>query len=253
MISEDGGTTFIEYSVFSITTLPGTSPPISVFVPPAEHIVIAIEASGGNPTGTLHLEHMVVDGGVILPVELTSFNATVSGDAVFLKWVTASETNNAGFDVQMRSNNENEFHALGFVEGHGTTTEVQTYTFIVPNLDPGAYAFRLKQIDYDGAFEYSDEIEVTVGVPGTHLLTNAYPNPFNPQARFSLSVAQTQNVNVKVYDALGRRVLNLFDGVMAAGSADPFALDGRGLATGLLFIRATGETFSASQAVTLVR
>ncbi len=253
MISEDGGTTFMEYAVFPISTVPGTSPPISFFICPAEHIVIAIEAMGGNPTATLHLEHLVVDGVVILPVELMSFNATVNGDTATLQWVTSSETNNAGFELQMRADGESEYHALGFVEGHGTTTEVQTYTFIVPNLDPGAYAFRLKQIDFDGAFEYSDEIQVTVAVPGTHLLTSAYPNPFNPQARFSLSVAQTQNVNVSVYDALGRRVLNLFDGVMAAGSAHPFALDGRGLATGLLFIRATGETFAASQAVTLVR
>ena len=136
---------------------------------------------------------------IFTPVELTRFEGVVNGSDAALMWQTASETNNAGFEVQMRADGVSDYHALEFVEGHGTTTEVQNYSYTVRNLDPGVYAFRLKQIDFDGAFEYSDEIEVTIGVPDTHLLTNAYPNPFNPQARFSLSVAQTQNVNVSAY------------------------------------------------------
>ena len=253
VVSTDGGTLFEEIHTFAIGETEATEFTFaSFFMEPSDNVIVALEARGGEPTGTLYLDD-INSFVAYTPVELTSFNATVNGDAATLQWVTSSETNNAGFEVQILPDSQDEYHALGFVEGHGTTTEVQNYSYTVPNLDPGTHAFRLKQIDFDGAFEYSDEIEVTVAVPGTHLLTNAYPNPFNPQARFSLSVAQTQSVNVSVYDALGRRVLNLFDGVMAAGSAHPFALDGRGLATGLLLIRATGETFSAIQAVTLVR
>jgi len=252
IVGSEDGENFVEIGSFSLSTgVSSHSYPLFLF---AETVYLAIEARGGaGPSEELYIDNVVIAGSIWLPVELVSFNAIVSGIGTNLQWQTASETNNAGFEVQMRAHGVSDYHALGFVEGHGTTTEVQNYTYAVSDLDPGVYAFRLKQIDFDGAFEYSDEIEVTVAAPGTHLLSNAYPNPFNPQARFSLSVAQTQNVNVSVYDALGRKVLNLFDGVMAAGSAHPFALDGRGLATGILLIRATGETFAASQSVTLVR
>jgi len=249
--SLDSGNTWVEFDPFPISTNQ-VSYEVYLCVPPTTFLQIHVEARGGSG-GALFIDDLEMAVTIVLPVELISFNAIVSGTGTNLQWVTSSETNNAGFDVQMRAHSESEFHPLGFVAGHGTTTEVQNYTYTVSSLHPGAYTFRLKQIDFDGVFEYSDEIEVTIDVPDTHLLTSAYPNPFNPQARFSLSVAQTQNVNVSVYDALGRRVLNLFDGVLEAGSAHPFALDGRGLATGLLLIRATGETFAASQSVTLVR
>lgn len=254
VVSTDGGSTFEVAHSFAISTAPTSE--ISFFsfsgAPPGSDVLVAFEAHGGDPFGSFFLDDVTGFMGYT-PVEFLSFDATVDRGDVSLRWVTASETNNAGFEVQMRSADERDFSTLGFVEGHGTTTEVRNYMYSVRDLDPSAYAFRLKQIDFDGAFEYSDEIEVVVAVPGTHLLTNVYPNPFNPLAQFSLSVAQTQNVNVSVFDALGRKVLNLFDGVLDGGRAHPFALDGRGLATGLLLIRATGETFAASQSVILLR
>ncbi len=250
--SLDFGSTWIEFDPFSISTDQEYYEVYLCFPPQTFFALIHIEARGGRG-GALFIDDLEMAVTIFTPVELTRFEGVVNGSDAALMWQTASETNNAGFEVQMRADGVSDYHALGFVEGHGTTTEVQNYTYTISNLHPGTYAFRLKQIDFDGAFEYSDEIEVTIGVPDTHLLTNAYPNPFNPQARFSLSVAQTQNVNVSAYDALGRRVLNLFDGVLEAGSTHPFVLDGQGLATGLLIIRAIGETFAASQSVTLLR
>ncbi|MDX1438862.1 MAG: hypothetical protein R3284_03065 [Rubricoccaceae bacterium] len=253
VVSTDNGITFEEIYSFPITTTVTTEFAFGSFdMEPTDNLIVAFEARGGSPSGTLYLDD-VMPFVAYTPVELTSFNATVGGDEVALQWVTASETNNAGFEVQMRGGGEPDFKSLGFVEGHGTTSEVQNYQYTVNNLLPGSYSFRLKQIDFDGAFEYSDEIEATVSVSGSHLLTAAYPNPFNPQSRFELSVAETQHVSVNVFDALGRQVLNLFDGVLEGGQTHPFLLDAGRLATGMLLIQATGETFSASQTVTLIR
>ena len=127
-----------------------------------------------------------------IPVELVSFDAVVNGTDVSLSWATVSETNNAGFEVQTLSG-EN-WNALAFVQGNGTTTEAQTYRFTAEDNAVGTHTFRLKQIDFDGAFEYSDELEVAVETPGTHLLTSAYPNPFNPQSQFTLTAPLGSNL-----------------------------------------------------------
>ncbi|MCH7975228.1 MAG: T9SS type A sorting domain-containing protein [Bacteroidetes bacterium] len=186
-----------------------------------------------------------------VPVELTSFTAITSADDVHLQWETASETNNAGFEVQMQTG-EN-WEALVFVDGHGTTTEVQTYAYSVRGLDPGIHMFRLKQIDFDGAFEYSPEVEASLETPGTHLLSSVYPNPFNPQASFTLSVARDQRVEIALYNVLGQRVSVLFDSALNADQIQTFTIDGAGLSSGLYVVRATGEVFTASQSVTLLK
>ncbi|HYE96936.1 MAG TPA: T9SS type A sorting domain-containing protein [Rubricoccaceae bacterium] len=188
-----------------------------------------------------------------IPVELTRFDATVSGRDVVLEWETASETNNAGFEVQVRSQAENGWRVLGFVEGHGTTTEANTYSYVASGLAPGTHVFRLRQVDYDGTTAMLPEVEVTLEVAGTHLLSNAYPNPFNPQARFELAVARTQEVEIGVYDALGRQVATLFNGTMEANQNHAFTFEANNLPSGLYVIRAVGETFSDARSVTLLR
>src|SRR5690606_34775634 len=210
---------------------------------PADLGTVALR-QGGNAYG------VTVDGirigrawdQAVIPVELTAFTATSSGADVRLAWATASETNNAGFEVQMQQNGG--WAALAFVEGHGTTTEAQTYGYTVAGLDPGTYTFRLKQVDFDGAFEYSPEVEATVETPGTHLLGDAYPNPFNPRASFSLSVAATQHVEIGLYNTLGQRVATIFEGTLEHGSARTFTIDGAGLPSGTYTYRAVGERFA---------
>ncbi|MDX1440231.1 MAG: hypothetical protein R3284_10040, partial [Rubricoccaceae bacterium] len=112
-----------------------------VAVPPTHDEVCvddyAFESTPGAP----------IDAATV-PVELTSFDAQVSGDDVVLSWETASETNNAGFEVQLKQGND--WQVLGFVEGNGTTTEAQTYSYRAEDMDVGTHTFRLKQIDYDG-------------------------------------------------------------------------------------------------------
>jgi hypothetical protein len=197
---------------------------------------------------------------MLLPVELIAFEALRDGDTVHLTWETASETNNAGFEIQRISKNvEADGHPpdvwqiLDFVEGYGTTDEAQTYSYRVDELAPGTHRFRLKQIDYDGTHEYSPEVEVAVGVAGTYRMSAAYPNPFNPQTSFSLAVARAQQVEIAVYDVLGRRVEVLFDGEMAANQSRAFVWKARDRPSGLYFIRVIGERFAETRQVTLVK
>jgi hypothetical protein len=198
-----------------------------------------------------------------LPVELTMFEAQADGRDVVLTWATASETNNAGFTVERRAGatSDAELEAVdaaqwsevAWVEGAGTTEEAQTYTHRLTGLEPGRHVFRLKQIDYDGTFAYSPEIEVTVELAKRFALSAAYPNPFNPQTSFSLAVAQTQEVSVEVYNVLGRRVDVLHQGMMEAKQARSFVWEASSHPSGLYFIRVVGEQFVETRRVTLIK
>lgn len=194
----------------------------------------------------------------VLPVELTSFSAVADRDAVWLQWETASETNNAGFEVQHASGSGAEeaqaaWTVLGFVEGAGTTLETRRYAYQAAALAPGVHRFRLRQVDYDGAFEYSPVVEVRVDLPGTHVLSEAYPNPFNPQAAFTLAVAQRQHVRITVHDALGRRAAVLHDGILDAGATHRFVVDGAGLPSGTYLLRVEGASFRETRKLVLAK
>lgn len=186
-----------------------------------------------------------------LPVELVSFEAMVDESDVQLSWSTASETNNAGFEVQQAT--DAGFVAIGFVSGAGTSVVGHDYQFAAGELSPGGYRFRLKQIDFDGAFEYSRETEIVVAQIETYALSKVYPNPFNPQTQFTLSLAVPQHVQLEVYDMMGRRVALLHRGILAANQAHQFTFEGHNLSGGQYIIRAIGETFEASQPALLLK
>jgi len=220
---------------------------------------IGMDSNSPNGIGAVHI--LDVGGGAEavdntcfgeppVPVELIHFGAVVTGTDVTLDWATASETNNAGFEVQMLTGES--WNALGFVEGHGTTTEAQTYSYSA-DMGVGTHSFRLKQIDFDGAFEYSSEVEVTVETPGSHVLSAAYPNPFNPQSQFTLAVAQDQLVTAELFNTLGQRVAVLFSGTVEANQSQLVTIDGAGLASGMYVVRVNGERFSDALRVTLLK
>ncbi len=205
--------------------------------------------SAGGDNGFLNDVTLTIDGNI--PVELVAFSAQTNGTAVSLNWETASETNNAGFEVQMQ--NGEDWDVLSFVEGNGTTTEAQTYSYNAGDMAVGTHAFRLKQIDFDGAFEYSDEVEATIETPGSHLISSAYPNPFNPQSQFTLAVAQEQQVTAELFNTLGQRVAVLFQGTVEANQAQQLTIDGAGLASGMYVVRVNGERFADAFSVTLLK
>ena len=186
-----------------------------------------------------------------LPVELTAFNAVLDGGNVRLDWETASETNNAGFEVQQYV--AGSFQPVGWVNGYGTTTETRNYTFTVSKVAHGSHRFRLKQVDFDGAFAYSAVSEVARPLEGRYELGNSHPNPFNPQATFSLTVASDQQVTVAVYDMQGKMVGLLHSGNLSSQEAHQFTINGSNWASGNYLIRAVGETFNTSQVITLLK
>lgn len=183
---------------------------------------LKIEAN--NFYGATANDEMYVDNyrvsDIPIPVELTSFTAIINpfGQAV-LNWVTATEINNKGFEVERRIF-DGSFFTLGFVEGSGTTTEERTYSYVDRNVNPGVYVYRLKQIDFDGHFEYSDEIELVVTPPLAFELKQNYPNPFNPGTKITFSLPVDSRVTLKIFDVLGQEIALLVNNNLSAGVHD---------------------------------
>jgi hypothetical protein len=150
---------------------------------------------------------ILVESDYLVTVELVSFQATQSGSEVNLNWITATETNNQGFEVQ-RSNGA-KFEPIAFVNGNGTTTEVHTYLYLDKDVKDSSYSYRLKQVDFDGTFEYSNVAEVNVTAPAVYTLDQNYPNPFNPVTQIRYALPQTSQVIIKVYDVLGNEIATL--------------------------------------------
>ncbi len=186
-----------------------------------------------------------------LPVDLVSFDVIAKGASVLLSWVTANETNNAGFEIEQEI--DSEFVASGFVKGQGTITERTEYSHRIASLPPGWHTFRLKQIDFDGRFSYSLEQKIFIEIAGTYHFGAAYPNPFNPQTQFSLTLANTQHVNIAVYNIIGERVSILASQQLEANRPHYYTLDGSHLPSGIYLIQITGEHFKAARSVTLMK
>ncbi len=187
-----------------------------------------------------------------LPVELTDFSVILSDTQAELTWTTATETDNAGFDVEHALPGQ-DFSKIGFVEGHGTTNEAQSYTFTIAELIPGRHVFRLKQVDYDGTFTYSFAIEAIVDMPDAYYLSNAYPNPFNPQAVVQFAVEQSQAVTLGLYTVNGQFVQSIYHGVPPAGQTQTVRIDGTGLSSGVYMLQFVGEKFQTSKQVVLTK
>ncbi|MBX2975602.1 MAG: T9SS type A sorting domain-containing protein [Ignavibacteriaceae bacterium] len=152
-----------------------------------------------------------------VPVELTSFSAIPTNGGVQLKWSTASESNNSGFEVQRSIDNSN-FVSLSFVNGRGTTTETTEYAFLDKNEISGVYYYRLKQVDFDGRFEYSNTVEVDIQAPVEFNLSQNYPNPFNPSTTISFGLPVASQVQIVVFDLLGREVSTIVNETFARGT-----------------------------------
>lgn len=152
----------------------------------------------------------------ILPVELVSFTGRVENGNIILEWTTSSEINNLGFEIQ-RSLDKNQFNTIGFVEGNGSSTERNEYRFVEEGFKGKVY-YRLKQIDYNGTFSFSDIIEINGVTVTTIELEQNYPNPFNPSTKIKYQIANAGFVSLKIYDVLGNEVATLVNKEMQPGS-----------------------------------
>jgi N-acetylneuraminic acid mutarotase len=186
-----------------------------------------------------------------LPVELVAFTARNTAEGVQLTWRTASEQNNAGFEVQRRSEKASEWQVLGFVRGAGTTAEAQSYTFLDKSAS-GKVQYRLKQIDFDGQFEYSNVIEVDAGLPKQFALEQNYPNPFNPSTTIRYQLPVASEVKLEVYDVLGKKIATLVNERQSAGSYQ-VVWNASGLSSGTYFYRLQAGTFVETKKMIMVK
>jgi len=186
----------------------------------------------------------------VVPVELVSFTGAAIGNRVELNWSTATEVNNSGFEVQ-RSSDNLHFAKVGFVQGHGTVTQINKYSFTDQNVSGSLY-YRLKQVDLDGSFKYSKVVEVKVTSPLSFALNQNYPNPFNPATTISYSIPEKSFVTVKVYDVLGNEVASLVNGEMEAGE-HTINFNASNLSSGIYYYRITDGNNVATKKLMLLK
>ncbi|MFZ1461311.1 MAG: T9SS type A sorting domain-containing protein, partial [Ignavibacteria bacterium] len=171
------------------------------------------------PDSILCTKHVYVDNP--LPVELASFTSAISGRNVTLNWSTVSELNNSGFDIEksiVKGQTSEGWSKIGFINGSGTISEPQNYSFTDKNLATGKYKYRLKQIDFNGNFEYFELAEeISIGIPDKYELSQNYPNPFNPVTNLEYGIAKLGFVSLKIYDVLGRELVTLVNEIKEPG------------------------------------
>jgi photosystem II stability/assembly factor-like uncharacterized protein len=151
-----------------------------------------------------------------VPVELTSFTATSNGKEVILNWSTATEINNQGFDIEKSEDNTN-FNKIGFVPGFGTTTEPKCYSYSDQSVNSGTNYYRLKQVDFDGSYEYSDVVEVDFKAFNSYVLEQCYPNPFNPTTTIGFGLQNKSIVKITILNAIGEEVAVVLNEEREAG------------------------------------
>jgi hypothetical protein len=152
----------------------------------------------------------------ILSVNLESMSATQSHNNVTISWITSTETNNLGFDIERKTDNS-IFMKIGFIQGKGTTTVKQSYSFTDNNLTSGSYTYRINQIDVNGTVHLLKDINVIVGMPTVYSLEQNFPNPFNPATTIKYQLPKAGFVTLKIYDILGKEVATLVNENKVAG------------------------------------
>lgn len=239
-----------------------TTEPLEAFldgvsIQDGEYFIVAVEitdegGSGSRDEIALDSISTTFNPTTPIPVELTSFDAVPNGRAAALSWSTASETNNSGFAIRHKAPGESSWSRVGFVEGEGTTTQPQQYSFSTDALDPGFHSFRLQQIDVDGTSTLTEPQEVLIkSAPMTVVGSN--PMRSGQTAEVVLQPEAAQEVDIAMYDVLGRRIKTLYSGPVSSSEPARVSFSTNGLASGMYFIRANGTTIQQTQEISVVR
>jgi uncharacterized delta-60 repeat protein len=191
-----------------------------------------------------------------VPVEFISFNSVYENGSVHLKWNTATEKNNKGFEIQ-RKVKDGVFTNIYFVDGHGTTLNSNSYDYLDRSVTPGVYVYRLKQIDFDGASAFSPESEVTVVNPESFSLEQNYPNPFNPSTVIKFSLPEESKVTLKIINAIGQEIAQLINENKPSGE-HKVDFNAKELSSGIYFYRLdaegiNGNSFNSVKKMILIR
>ncbi len=245
-ITGDGGNSYT--SIWELQASGNSGPEeITVNFTGIDNMQVALYYTGdANDIDFWYVDDLTLMDLDAVPVELSSFTAAASGSSVVLNWTTATETNNKGFEIERRqvydgqNNGFSEWKKIGFVEGNGTTTNPASYTFSDDNLENGKYSYRLKQMDFNGSYEYSDAVEAVINTPAEFSLKQNYPNPFNPSTKISFSLPVDARVKLNIYNLLGQKVATLIDGNLPAGEKD-ITFDASALNSGVYFYRVEAD------------
>ena len=204
-----------------------------------------------EPNDTIKFVDKFFDESGLTPVELSAFNASVESNSITLKWVTVTEKNNYGFEIERKM--DNFWMTIGFIHGKGTTTEIQNYSFADKNLQPGKYSYKLKQIDYNGTFTYYKlNSEVEVICPDKIILEQNHPNPFNPVTSIAYSIPKDGKVSLIVYNSLGQAVKVLEDGYKEAGK-HTVQFDAGALSSGVYIYKLSSGNYTQSKKLIIMK
>jgi hypothetical protein len=209
-----------------------------------------------TPTGNTNVQYFNIPN-TPMPVELLSFTSNVTSRDVHLTWKTAKEQNNKGFDIERKAFSDKNWNKVGFVEGNGNTNTQTTYNYDDKKLNTGKYSYRLKQVDYNGNYEYFTlNNSVEVGVPSKFDLSQNYPNPFNPVTNIEYSVPFDSKITVKIYDNLGREISTLVNESQVAGYYT-VQFNAASLSSGVYFYRifatGNGNNFVMTKKMSLIK
>jgi C1A family cysteine protease len=212
--------------------------------------------SGSAGTANLCIKALTMDESNI-PVELSSFSAVNLGSLIQLSWTTATETNNLQFEVERKlinSNTAGDWTLIGYVEGKGTTTEPQQYIYTdeIGDMNATGLQYRLKQIDFNGNYSYSDVVTVNDLAPSEFSLEQNYPNPFNPSTLIKYSIPDKKFVTLKVYDILGNEVSILINEEQFTGSYE-IEFNADYLAAGVYYYTLMTDNFVQTRKMILLK
>jgi hypothetical protein len=222
----------------------------------AQFIKILDDGDGTAITANAGFDLDAIMANDIVPVELVSFSAEIVNEEVVLKWQTATETNNSGFEIERSQKSDvkgqNDWIKISFVEGGGTTTEITNYIFNDRLSEPGRYSYRLKQIDFDGSFEYSAIVEVEALVTFSFELSQNYPNPFNPVTIIKYQIPELNFVTLKIYDVLGSEVTTLVNEEKPVGSYE-LEFNATDLPSGVYLYKLQAGSFVETKKMILIK
>jgi hypothetical protein len=230
------------------------------FIPAGSTLVVDFAIVAGTSLADLIANaQAAIDYGQYVPVELTSFTAISQTGKVYLNWSTASETNNLGFEIERKIiHNEGggEWTTIGFREGHGTITEPREYSYVddISDITATSLAYRLKQIDFDGSYEFSEEVlvENSTKLPKEFNLSQNYPNPFNNSTVIKYAIPEEGLVTLKVFNTIGEEVAELVNDTKQTGNHE-VSFDATGLSSGLYFYRLQAGSFVETKKMVLLR